>query len=461
VTELEVRDRADNVPQAARSGIIQCTASPSTHVTNLEPVLALGVALAVGLLIGFEREQSAPDPADGRRGSYVGGARTYALVALMGAMSGLLAPSIGHIITIACLVGLLAFLAVSYADDVRNGRDRGVTSEVAFVITFLLGVLAATGGVIEPFGKRALALLSAAVIVTLILSAKPPLHSFATHVTKSDVLATLKFLIVAVVVLPLLPNQTYGPLDVLNPFKIGLMVVLIAGIGFVGYIAVRVLGPGRGLGLTGVLGGLASSTAVTLSMSARAKAEPDLSPSCALAVITASTVMIPRVFLIIAIVHQPLLRVLWVPFSVMLAIGVGTILVFYRRSQRSATGQHLELRNPFELGSALKWGLVFAVVLFLAKLASDTLGDKGTYLAGFLAGTTDVDAITLTAADLARQGLSAQVAATTIVIGISSNTLVKGVMAGVVGGWGYGRQVLMALLAVLAGGGVGIASTWL
>ena len=227
----------------------------------------------------------------------------------------------------------------------------------------------------------------------------------AEKARKDDVYATLKFLIVAVVVLPLLPNQTFGPLDVLNPFKVGLMVVLIAGIDFVGYVAVRVLGPGRGLGLTGIVGGLASSTAVTLSVSGRAKEEPALAPSCALAAITASTIMVPRVLLEVAVVHRPLVQDLAKPLAAMTLGGVVAVWIFYRRS-RSATGRSadLKLQNPFELTSALKWGLVFVVVLFAAKLLQSLFGESGVYLAGLVAGASDVDAITLSMASLTKSG---------------------------------------------------------
>lgn len=429
---------------------------------GFEPFGSLGVALVVGVLIGFEREQSAPDDPEERH-AFVGGARTYPLVALTGALSMLLARQAGPAVLWLAFVGIFAFLMIAYADVVRRDRDRGLTSEIAFIVTFLLGALATSQDLIEPVSRRAITLLSVAVITTVILSIKPRLHAFAERVSKDDVFATLKFLLVAIVVLPLLPNRTYDPLEVINPYKIGWMVVLIAGIDFVGYVSVRALGSGRGLGLTGLVGGLASSTAVTLSMSGRAREEPRLAPSCALAVVTASTVMFPRVLVEVAVVHPPLVTELAIPLGTMTLAGLGAVAYFYRRSRAMPkTTEALEIHNPFELFSALKWGLLFTAVLLLAKLATKYLGDRGSYLAGLLAGTTDVDAITLSMANLAKnESVAPAVAVTTVIIGAAANTVVKGGMTLVIGGWHFGRLVLGAFLALMVGGALGIAIVWL
>ncbi len=427
-----------------------------------EPFVSLGAATAIGLIIGFEREQSAPTDENEKR-SFLGGARTYPLVALIGALAMLLAPQAGAAILWLSFAAIFGFLIVAYADVVRRDRDRGLTSEVAFIVTFLLGALATADGVLEPSGRRLAVVFATAVIATLILSIKPRLHAFASRVRKDDVYATLKFLIVAVVVLPLLPDADYGPFGALNPYKIGWMVLLIAGIDFVGYVAVRALGAGRGLGVVGLVGGLASSTAVTLAMSGRAKQSEELAPSCALAVITASTLMFPRVLFEVALVHRPLLDALWIPLLAMMAGGLASVTWFYRHSRvKHAKTDALELENPFELTAALKWGLIFVVVLLLAKLASTYLGRSGTYLTGLLAGTTDVDAITLSMAKLAKDGaVEPAVAVTTIIIGAASNTIVKAGMATVIAGWRFGKLVLAGFSVMLAGGGVGLAVVWL
>lgn len=426
----------------------------------LEPFVSLGVALAVGLIIGFEREQSAKEQE--KRWS-VGGSRTYPMVSLVGALAMLLARQAGPALVWLAFLGTFAFLVVDYADVVKKDRDRGLTSEAAFIVTFLLGALATSSGVIEPIGRRAIVLLGVAVVATVVLSLKPRVHALAERASKDDVFATLKFLVVAIVVLPLLPDEKLGPFGVLNPYKIGLMVTLIAGIDFVGYVAVRALGAGRGLGLTGLVGGLASSTAVTLSMSGRARESKELHRSCALAIVTASSVMFPRVLIEVAVVNRALLSALWIPLVAMTLTGFAAAGWFYRRAKRKeASTEKLEIDNPFELTSALKWGFIFVAVLLAAKLATTHFGRSGTYLAGLLAGTTDVDAITLGMANLAKSGeIEPAVAVTTIIIGTASNTLVKGGLAVGIAGWHFGRLVLAAFGAMLVAGALGLAVVWM
>jgi uncharacterized membrane protein (DUF4010 family) len=334
---------------------------------------------------------------------------------------------------------------------------------VAFLLTFLLGVLALTRDVLDPRHKI-FAVASIAVVATFLLSAKPTLHPLVKRISTEDVAGTLKFLIVAVVVLPLLPDRTYGPLDVLNPFQIGVLMVLISGISFAGYAAIRLFGARRGLGLTGIMGGLVSSTAVTLSMARHAKERPDIAESAALAVMLASTVMFVRVFVIVSVVNPGLSRDVLYPVGLAAAGGVATCLVLWLRSGRVRTRtEEIAFANPFDLTAALEFALLFAVILLGSKAATTYLGTAGTYAAGLVAGTTDVDAITLSMAKLAGAGgrLSHRVAATTIFLGAASNTVVKGVMAAVAGGWPFGRRVLTAQLAVLGAGVVGLLLGWL
>jgi uncharacterized membrane protein (DUF4010 family) len=368
----------------------------------------------------------------------------------------------GVTVLLAAFAAVMTFLAISYSADVRKG-DRGLTSEAAFLLSVLLGALALSEGVIAPISRKIFVVSSIAVVATLLLSIKPVLHSLIQQSTKDDIFALLKFLIVAVVVLPLLPDQTFGPLEVLNPRHIGFMVVLIAGIGFVGYLASRLLGAGRGLAVTGFVGGLASSTAVTLSMSERAKAEPSLAASCALAVVLASSMMFARVVVAASAVNRDLVPLLVVPMAAMAAGGVGAMLVMFLRAPRVA-GAAAEVRftNPFELTSALKFAALYTVVLVGAKAATQYLGTGGTYLAGLLAGSTDVDTVTLSMSQLSASGqVPREVAATTIILGAFSNTLVKAGLAVVIGGWAFGRKVLAAFAAMIAAGAAALAAVLL
>lgn len=426
---------------------------------SYEPFVSLGVALAAGLLIGMERQQSSSEE---DHGNFLGGARTHPLVALVGACSMLLARQLGAVALALGLVAVGAFLLVGYVDDIKKGRDRGLTSEVAFLLSFSLGALALSQGVVEPLERKLIAVASIAVIATLLLSIKLSLHSVLAKASKQDVFATLKFLLVAVVALPLLPDRTFGPLDVLNPRNLGLMVVLIAGISFVGYLAIRILGARRGLGLTGLVGGLVSSTAVTLSFSGKAKEEPRLNASFALAVVLASSVMFLRVLLEVAVVNQALLARLAVPMGAMAVGGALASAFLYRRSRKSeASLPDIQFNNPFELSSALKFAALFGAILLVSKAATTYFGSGATYLTGLLAGTTDVDAITLSMANLAKGGLAPEVAVTTILIAVASNSVVKATMATVVGGWAFGRIIALSYLCSVALGAAGLGVIWM
>ena len=430
-----------------------------TGKVNAERFASMAVALAVGFLIGLQREQSASQESAGER-SALGGVRTYPLVALSGALCVLLAGRFGLWLVGAGFVAFLIPFTLAYADDLRKGRDRGITTEVAFVLTYFLGCLAAADGVAGTVKERLLLCASLSVAVTALLSFKDPLHNLAARISRDDLYATIKFGVLALVILPLLPNKAYGPYQALNPFHIGLFIVLTAGVSFVGFVAVRLLGPGRGLGVTGLVGGVVSSTAITLSLSGRAKRDREVAQACALGIVLASTVMAVRVVGLVAVINRPLVAAVAVPMGAMTLAGLGAAGLFYLRSRKeSREGEEVKFSNPFEISSALKFGLVFTIVLIASKFAAATWGHKGTYFAALLAGSTDVDAITLTLSRMVPNELDARRAATGIFLACASNTLVKAGMACVIGGWAFGWRVGLAFLAMAAAGGAALFFT--
>lgn len=422
-----------------------------------ELLLSLAVAAAAGLLIGLERERSGG--AGKGRAAFAGGARTHPLAALAGALGMILAQAAGPAPLAIAFLALGTFVALGYARDLRGSGERGMTSEVAFVVTFLLGAVAAATD-LAPADRRFLAVAATAVGVTLLLSAKPFLRPFAQRLSQDDLLSALKFLVLAVVVLPLLPDRDMGPLDALNPFEIGILVVLVAAVDFVGYAAIRLLGPERGLGLTGLVGGLASSTAVTLSMSARAKEDPGAILGCLLAVLLAGAVSFLRVIGLVAAVSPGLLSSVAWPLGAMAATGFALCGLVYVRSRRSRDRAELEITNPVELTSALKFGALFAAVLLGTQAATHYLGTGGTYAAALVGGLADVDAITLSMAGLARQGMAAPVAAIAIFLATASNALFKTGLAIVAGGWRFGRWVGLALALSVVAGLAGALPLW-
>jgi uncharacterized membrane protein (DUF4010 family) len=418
-------------------------------VEPFEPHLSLLTALAVGMLIGLEREQVKET-----HGTAFAGIRTYPIFALIGALAMMLETASIWLPLIA-LAGVITLVAIHYVHDIRKGNEHGATSEASVIATYLLGALAASRGVIEPMASRLLLVMALGVTLTFLLSSKQRLHGFANRVSREDFYSTVKFLIAAVIVLPLLPNQELGPLDAINPFSVGLMVVLIAGLSFAGYVAMRLLGPGRGLVVSAAAGGLVSSTAVTIAFANRTKRDPSLAPSAAGAIAIASTIMIARVAVLVGLVNPRLLPDLAIPLGGAAAGAILGGLITYRRPAEKATGE-IVVPNPFELASAIRFGVAFAVILLATKAAKQYLGNQGLYLAALIAGGTDVDAVSLSTAEQA--GTDYIPAVIAILVAVTSNTLVKSSLALAIGGAPLGKRAFLVGAFIIAGGAAGLLS---
>ncbi|MCC6876433.1 MAG: MgtC/SapB family protein, partial [Sandaracinaceae bacterium] len=314
-------------------------------------LISLAAALTAGFVIGAEREQE--------RKAQFGGIRTFPMIALAGALGAL----VGVWLLVSLALGFFALLAISYYRETEPGpeQDHGLSTEIAALTTFGIGAFCAAHEIGLPLTDRLLLVGGATTAVLGLLSFKKTLHGVAERISKQEVYAATKLLMLSVVLLPLLPDRDLGPWGALNPRSIGLLVVLISAIGFAGYVAVRAFGTQRGLGLTGLLGGLASSTAVTLTFSGRARESPALVGGCAVAIILASSTMFPRVAVLVAAVSPALGPLAMWPFGVTGAMGLLVGFVLYRRmagERRTETAQPEEpmrLANPFSLSSALKF----------------------------------------------------------------------------------------------------------
>jgi uncharacterized membrane protein (DUF4010 family) len=416
-------------------------------VTPLELAAHFGTALGLGLLLGFERQRTQRPNEE-----QFAGVRTFALLSLLGATAT-------HLQLDLQLPWMLpmAFLAVSalalasYVITSRAG-DTGATTEVSALMTFLIGALCGSG--------EATLATAVAVCVLLMLSIKSWSHEAASHIESADIEAVLKFSIITVIVLPLLPNQTFGPepLNVLNPFKVWLMVVLISGLNFASYVLVKVLGAEHGIGVTGILGGLVSSTAVTLGFSQRSRLEPHLASSLALGILVAWTVMFFRVLIAVAVISGDLARRLGLGVGILGVVSLLSCAYLFSLRKGPEKGTVKSGSNPFELGEAVKFGLLFGVVTIVAKAAQYYFGSAGLYLAGAVAGLTDVDAIALSMANLAdNRNEMIGAAARTILIAIMANTLAKTGLAVSVGAPELRRRILpFALLVLVAGVGAAV-----
>jgi uncharacterized membrane protein (DUF4010 family) len=415
---------------------------------DVDLALRFSAALGLGLLLGLERER--------KRDAELlfGGIRTFALIALLGAVGAFMERELDQgWLLLTTFIALSALVIVSYATTAARG-ELGITTEVTALLAFIVGALCGW----EKVGVASVA----TVVCLLLLTLKDFLHRLARRVELADVEATLQFAVISVIILPLLPNQNFGPppLDVINPYKIWLMVVLIAGLNFLGYLLVKVLGSEHGLVLTGILGGLVSSTAVTLSFSQRSRQEPSLSSAFVLAILVAWTIMFVRVFVMVGVVNRELAKNLALALGCMAVAGLLISFFLWQRSKARETGTVSAGANPFELSEAIKFGFLFGFVTVVAKAAETYFGATGLYLAGALAGLTDVDAISLSMANLATTNPeSLLIAARTVVIAVVANTLVKAGMAAFMGAPALRRTVLPAtiLLLIAAGGGIFVA----
>jgi uncharacterized membrane protein (DUF4010 family) len=408
----------------------------------------LGVALAIGLLIGVERGWSERGEQEGTR---IAGVRTFALIGLFGGAAALAARPHGAWVTALGLLALGVLLASAHAVHAQVRRDQlGITGPVAALLTFVLGALAASGAVTLA--------AAAAVVAALLLSSKPTLHRWLGTLSREELSAGLQLLLLSVVVLPLLPDQGYGPWQALNPHRIWWMVVLIAAISFVGYFALKIAGARRGSVFTGFFAGLASSTALTLHYSRLARNQPPQSRFFATGILLACGTMLPRIAVVLGIMAPALLFPALPALALMTLTLYSVALVHWTRLPAEGSELATPLTNPLELPAAVGFGTLLALVMVLAKGVELWLGDAGVLALAAASGIADVDAITLSLAGMSQTGLEPRIAVTGIVIAAACNCLVKGGMAVAIGGTRLALPVALplALAAVL-----GILAVWL
>jgi uncharacterized membrane protein (DUF4010 family) len=410
----------------------------------LDPALwlAVGGGLGIGLLIGLERERNPAAKA---------GVRTFALVSLLGTLAALAGIYVNtDWLLPAGLLVVTGMLIVAYA-RVGPGEDPGTTTVAAAGVAYLLGALAG-------LGEAPLA-TALAIVVTALLYFKPELESVTTTLSREEQVSMLQFLVITFIVLPILPDQAYGPYAVLNPRQIWLMVVLIAGVGVASYIAMRIAGERHGVLLTGLLGGLVSSTATT-ALYARRSVESPGSAQVALVVVSlANLVVLVRVAAYSAVVAPDILPRLLPVLGSALAAGMVAVAVVYVRAERGARLALPAARNPAEIGMALRFGALYAAVLFAAAWLEDAIGSRGLYLATALSGVADVDPGVLSALNLFNGGrVDVRTAVAAIAVALAANMLFKlGVLAWL--GRGLFLRALAPFGAALAGGAAGLLLT--
>ena len=407
----------------------------------LDPALwlAIGGGLGIGLLIGLERERNPAGKA---------GVRTFALVSLLGTLAALLGVYVDTVWLLpAGLLAVTGMLVVAYA-RVAPSEDPGTTTVAAAGVAYLLGALAGLG--------EATLAAALAIVVTALLYFKPELESWSVALKREEQVSLLQFLVITFIVLPILPDRTYGPYGVLNPREIWLMVVLISGVGVASYMAMRVAGERHGMLLTGLLGGLVSSTATTALYARRSNESPAMSQVALVVVSLANLVVLVRVAVLATVVAPGVLPRLAPVLGAALIAGLAAAAYLLHRAQRGTQLALPPARNPAEIGMAVRFGALYAFVLLAAAWLQDLIGSRGLYVATALSGLADVDPGVLSALNLYGAGrVEAATAVAAIAIALLANTLFKlGLLA-----W-FGRSLaLRALLpfgATLAGGAAGL-----
>jgi len=410
-----------------------------------ELLLRLVISLALGFLIGLEREY-AKRVVD--KEEQFAGVRTYTFIALFGFLCAFLSQRFGDWLFITGLLGLIAMVVTTYVLTAKNG-SYGITTELSGILAYLIGALVFEGEIL-------LAVI-VTVIITSLLSLKVKLHSFIATLTPQEIRAFIQFVIISAVVLPFLPNEPFGPNGVWNPYEIWTMVVLVTGLSLAGYLLAKILGARKGTLLAGIVGGSVSSTAVTLSVARRTREDPNASHViAAVSIIAATTIMYPRILLETWVVNRHLAVQLALPVAFIVVVAFVVAYLIHRTGGKEAAVE-VPTKNPLNFSVAIQFALIYMAVVWLMDLASARYSAEGLYIGSLVFGATDMDAITLSIArkpDIADslQGMTAVLLATL------SNTVMKFLIVIVFGdkslrkwvGLGFGAIFLATVLGILA-----------
>lgn len=409
------------------------------------PIHALLVSASLGALIGlvrqwsFEREHRGEDAK--------AGLRTFTSWSLLGAAAGLLEQAGVAWAMAAFLAAFTVMIAMVYLSEGKR-HVFGLTTLSVGLVTFTVGALAAY----ELYVPATMLGVGA----MLILGIKHWSHDWTRRWKPEDVRCLLQFAAITGIVLPLAPNQDYGPYGAFNPYKIWLMVVLVASLGFLGYVAVRWLGERAGILVTGLAGGLASSTATTMALSRQSRTAPAMEAGLALAVLLACTVMLARLTALMAAINPALAMATLGPFALMALPGLAWALWEWHRTTRIKKVTTPVLNNPLSLKLALQFGLLYAAVGFLIKLATTNLPTGWIYVISFVSGLADAAPVTLSSAQAASaHTLTMDVAARCVLLAALSNTLAKAALALALGAADFRRAIAVALGAMFVAGAVG------
>lgn len=413
-------------------------------MSNLQVLGRLAVSLAIGLLIGLERGWRQREAAEGGRAA---GLRTLGLTGLLGGVLAAIGSTGDRLLLAIGLASVALVLAAFQYVEAQATRNSSATGVIAGLLAFALGGYAIVGDVTVA--------VAAGVATTVILAFKQPLHDWVRGLTWLELRAALILLIMTALVLPVLPDRTLDPWAALNPRRIWLLAVLIAGLSFAGYWAVRVLGNRAGLLLSAMAGGLTSSTATTLSFARLARGHRPMCGWLAGGTLIASAIMSARVLVMAAVINRAFAASLAWPLGAFCVVSVLAGALLLSRSPLEADQRRAPtLTNPLEIGAALKFALLIALIMLLAKMLAKSTGAMGVYGLAGLSGLADVDALTLSVSGMAGRELSFANASLAVLIAVGANTLTKIAIAGMAGTARHALLVGAASVAAAAMAGL-------
>ena len=410
----------------------------------LELFFGLGISLGIGVLIGLERQLSHLNQSRG-----LGGVRTFAMVAVFGFVATLMGSVFNPWITVASLFSMATLLTLSHVFQMREGR-KGITTEVSLLVTFLLGMLTEI--------RYSLFAVGVALLISFLLSLKLKIQNVVQQITEEELFAIFKFLVAGVLVLPFLPDRAIDPWLVIKPREVWTVVVLVLSVSFFGYLLIKFRGASHGAILTGFLGGLVSSTIVTWIFSNRSRRDPGHSMTYGLATVLAISIMFPRIYLLSRVVNPAMGARLAMPFAVLFLTGTICAYVIQRRlGQGHVNGQEaVVLGNPFNIGDALKFALMFSGILVVVSLANTRFGAVGVYVVSAISGLASVDAIAISMARLAGDQIPLSTALNATLIAALANNVVIFCISASRGSGVYWRTVGGGIACIFA-----VAGAWM
>ncbi|MFT5754509.1 MAG: uncharacterized membrane protein (DUF4010 family) [Flavobacterium sp.] len=374
-------------------------------------ILGVLISMGIGLIIGLEREY---DKLKEEKG--FAGIRTFPIVAILGFSLGSLTELFTPWLLIINLSAFILFLAFDHFSQNQEEYRQGLTTNLALIATFVLGIMVSV-----QYYRDAVA---TAVIIVTLLSLKTRFHSVISNLTSEELFAFIKFSIIALLILPFLPNKEYGSDNLLNPFEIGSIVVIVSFLNFIGYFLVKFVGSKKGIILTAILGGLMSSTAVAWNYASRSKESPELSKKYSAGIIVASAIMFPRLALLAYIFNNAILTYLALPFGLLTLVCIIATLVLIRRDD-IIQDTDIKLGNPLNMLNAIGFGVVYVVILYAVFYSEKILGEKGLYYSALITGLADTDAITISMAKFSLEGEKLKLASSVILAATMSNMFVK------------------------------------